>query len=325
MKSQILKGELKSVLKNVNDTLSELDFAVHELFEKYEILNEDMTNQMIVSEEEFNQLKKEMETLESNLKICSGEKKELLSELKYKNDMINNLENSLKSCLENKNLNGTPVVSTTNGGDTNSNCQSETREQIIKAIMPSIASRSAVGKHWGSNERKTALEQLKKLTVNAKELIIIDPYFYKGGYSDEENEEYISNIKDIIDPSKIERLHIIYDKRHTAALIRDEINNLYGNKITEASTNKIHDRIWIIDQNNASLVGTSLNGLGSKLAFILPLPYKDLESLKTELKNYKLLYDKEKKKRMRLDSLSLDEFINRASNSSVISRFLIGE
>ncbi len=45
----------------------------------------------------------------------------------------------------------------------------------------------------------------------------------------------------------------------------------------------MHDRVWIKDGNRAKVVGTSFNGLGKKLAFILNLPESDLRAFQTQL------------------------------------------
>lgn len=59
-----------------------------------------------------------------------------------------------------------------------------------------------------------------------------------------------------------------------------------GAKIRLYLTPNIHDRIWIKqDRQNskACLVGTSLNGLCNRIAFILGLPKKDLDDFESEL------------------------------------------
>ncbi|TOM09059.1 hypothetical protein CGH83_22850 [Vibrio parahaemolyticus] len=54
-------------------------------------------------------------------------------------------------------------------------------------------------------------------------------------------------------------------------------------KLTYIETNEIHDRVFIRDQDEAVLVGTSLGGYGNKLAFVLDLPNEDLENFKAAL------------------------------------------
>ncbi|TOB05723.1 hypothetical protein CGK13_21800, partial [Vibrio parahaemolyticus] len=46
-----------------------------------------------------------------------------------------------------------------------------------------------------------------------------------------------------------------------------------------ATTEEVHDRVWISDRNRALVVGTSLNGIGNRAAFLLPLPDSDLNEL----------------------------------------------
>lgn len=197
------------------------------------------------------------------------------------------------------------------------------RFDIRTSIVP--GSKYKLENHWGSIERKQGIEHIRNFVEGAKELIITDPFFYCGGSSDEENEEYLNDIKQIINPSTINKLHIITNPKKQTEVIRDEIHKIYGKKLTEAFTFDIHDRIWIVDSTKASLLGTSLNGIGNKVAFFLPLPYQDLEGMKEELKKGKLLNDRKRKRRMTLRKLTLDEFISYISDESVWSQYLIGK
>ncbi|WP_078551317.1 coiled-coil domain-containing protein [Bacillus alkalicellulosilyticus] len=313
------KSSIK-LLDSLRDSLNRSSFDLQNLIEEIQDTI-DQEKQIEQNEEgsdkknkKIEQLEKEIDLLKDEVKLGVEEKKSFEESIEKQNEEITDLKKALKKCITGNGNNTSPTPS---GSATNEDVE------FLNFVMPSIIN-STRHTHWGSLERKSGLEQLKKIVGRAKELIVIDPYFYKGGFSEIENEEYISNIIDIINPSNITRLHIITNKRHISESIREELKSLYGTKISESFTNNIHDRIWIIDHHNACLVGTSLNGIGSKLAFILPLPYKDLESLKKELKDSKLLYDKDRRKRMKLNSLSLDDFIKRSSNRQIIAKFLIG-
>ncbi|MFD4932098.1 hypothetical protein ACFWMS_25035 [Peribacillus butanolivorans] len=189
---------------------------------------------------------------------------------------------------------------------------------------PSISKPVFRGEYWDSPERQTALINLKKFVSGSKDIVIIDPYFYRGGTSTSEDEIYIRDLIEIIPPKNIESLHIISNQDFQSAAIKNRIEEKYGVKLTNAFTFKFHDRVWIADGFKARLVGTSLNSIGKKVAFILPLPYFDLESLKKELKRFNLLFDKNKGTTITLKSIDLDDFINYASDQKVLFQYLLG-
>jgi hypothetical protein len=47
---------------------------------------------------------------------------------------------------------------------------------------------------------------------------------------------------------------------------------------------EIHDRVWLKDETDAVVVGTSFNGLGNKCAFLLNLEAADASSFSAELR-----------------------------------------
>ncbi|PGE91764.1 hypothetical protein [Bacillus toyonensis] len=256
-------------------------------------------------QEQNNQLTENL--MESN-KINESMKKEL-----------ENLRKSLKNCQEEK---GIPGNSGRKGTPTSGNKTGPQREEaaIFEMLTPAVSR----GRHWGSRERKTALVQLEQFVSGSKKVVIIDPYFYRGGNSESEDEQYIQDLIKIVPPQNIDQLHIISNKDHQSVAIKRQVEEKYGLKLTNSFTFRFHDRVWIADGLKAILVGTSLNGIGRKLSFLLPLPYYDLENLMQELKRFSLLFDKDKHTSINLKHISLDEFINYASNDKILSQYLLG-
>ncbi len=61
-------------------------------------------------------------------------------------------------------------------------------------------------------------------------------------------------------------------------------------RIDKKRSERIHDRIWIKNDSEARVVGTSLNGANSRrLAFELPLPPEDLEFVLQFMRDYDLM------------------------------------
>ncbi|MEA1009794.1 MULTISPECIES: hypothetical protein [Bacillus cereus group] len=146
----------------------------------------------------------------------------------------------------------------------------------LKEIKPSI--------------RKNGIEILKKFLTNSSEVIIIDPFFYKGA-AEQSVKSYIDELKDVFfNFSSINRIHIIYNKGQCNENIRKAFIDNSNCKITDIHSNEIHDRIWIKDRKQGKLVGSSFNGLGrSKICFIVSLPKQDLIDLKFFLQRKNLV------------------------------------
>ncbi len=141
------------------------------------------------------------------------------------------------------------------------------------------------------NERSKGIKELSQFTKDTEKLMIIDPYFYSGPKG-----AAISIANDFkkcarIGGTSLKSIHIIYDDKNFSNSIKNSISQLAEeNKVTltTATTNNIHDRIWISDRSSALLVGTSLNGLGTRAAFLIKLPHNDLINLLKYLDDNKL-------------------------------------
>jgi hypothetical protein len=143
--------------------------------------------------------------------------------------------------------------------------------------------------------RKSGLKEIRDFTSDAKELIIIDPYMFGGKNvnADSYVEEFQRSAR--IGGRSLEKIHIIYDSgAGNTTAIKSKIKRIArekGCKLSSFNTDKIHDRIWIKDRNEAILVGTSFGGIGNRLCFILELPNLDLKALLEYLHDEKMLLD----------------------------------
>lgn len=141
-------------------------------------------------------------------------------------------------------------------------------------------------------KRQNGLKGIRDFTREATELLIIDPYIFSGGKS--KSKAYIEEFKrsSRIDNSSVKRIHIIYCSKYDNRAIKTGIKKIAQQNnctITSFDTDKIHDRIWIKNQSEAIVVGTSFNGLGDRLSFILELPKYDMYELLDYLKTEKML------------------------------------
>lgn len=172
--------------------------------------------------------------------------------------------------------------------NTNFQCRySEETERMLKfMVSPPRQEQTDI-----KETRNTGLKEIRDFTRDAKELIVIDPYIFAGSADDAS--KYIEEFKKCtrIDNQSISKIHIIYSSKHGNTLaIKSGIKKLASDhncSLTSYDNDKIHDRIWIKDKNEAIVVGTSFGGLGNKLCFILELPKYDLTNLLDYLKEEK--------------------------------------
>jgi hypothetical protein len=121
-----------------------------------------------------------------------------------------------------------------------------------------------------------AKDTLKDILGGATSILVTDPFFFH--VPGEINVEmYVAEILEVLPLSSLKQLTIIYSKpKGTTAinLFKDALPSSISMKLVSDSS--IHDRIWVVNEKKAYLVGTSFGGLGKKYSFILPLPKKDL-------------------------------------------------
>ncbi len=117
---------------------------------------------------------------------------------------------------------------------------------------------------------------LRVINSENSELIIIDPYIFSEGGN--YNSEYISLLKDILHNAKAKHYIIITKSISTDNVYKNSIETEFNN-IEIYQTNLFHDRMWISNRNKGFSVGTSLNGIGKKVALINSMDSNDVKDI----------------------------------------------
>jgi hypothetical protein len=127
-----------------------------------------------------------------------------------------------------------------------------------------------------SPDKKLARKPLREVINKAKKLLIADPFFFHVPM-DLSDDVYIEKLLETLPLSTLLEITVIYTKpkRNTALpLFQSKIPKEV--KFIPIENDSIHDRVWVVDDKKAYIVGTSFNGIGKKLSFILSLPDEDL-------------------------------------------------
>jgi len=124
--------------------------------------------------------------------------------------------------------------------------------------------------------RDEAVLSLSRRVIDARTLIICDPYILNC--KETETENYLTNLGTIFPPSLKSTLLIFDPNKFKAAMLSKLLEYFPDKNIKAQKCDDIHDRVWIINGNSAFTTGTSLNSIGYKLSFIQDLPVKDFNS-----------------------------------------------
>jgi len=112
----------------------------------------------------------------------------------------------------------------------------------------------------------------------AKRLVVIDPYFYAKSNTIDIPAVFKNLLSGI--SSALEEIVFVTNgkKTDTKADIHAAVGALSASaKIKDFTTDEFHDRYWIDPDNNVGIVmGTSLNGLGNKIALVDKLREDDV-------------------------------------------------
>ena len=115
----------------------------------------------------------------------------------------------------------------------------------------------------------------------AKKLVIIDPYFYSKSKTTDISIVFKNLLSGIY--STLEEIVFITNGKtaDTKTAIHTAVNELNSSiKLYDFITDDFHDRFWIDPDNSVGIVmGTSLNGLGKKIALIDKLHTDDVAEI----------------------------------------------
>ncbi|WP_144559774.1 hypothetical protein [Bacillus thuringiensis] len=147
-------------------------------------------------------------------------------------------------------------------------------------------------KNMNDNEKAEKLHtHLNKTEDAIRELIITDPYIFaaKSAYQCDKQIKIITRILRRLDPKVT---IFITDEEKSNKLVEDRIK--FSNKgITIIRySDEWHDRFWIKNRSEGFVMGTSLNGIGSKISSINELNNEDINMLIDYMKEEKLIIPK---------------------------------
>lgn len=137
------------------------------------------------------------------------------------------------------------------------------------------------------NRAKQERKYLDRQLHGAERLTIADPYFFSWSGPNkifEKESKYTDFILQLI-PQSVKYLEVFHLPGPNSRITHKFEKMIRSRKIKARyiETNEIHDRVFIRNDCDAVLLGTSLGGYGNKLAFILPIPEEDLAVFSTEL------------------------------------------
>ncbi len=134
----------------------------------------------------------------------------------------------------------------------------------------------------GPGSRAAGLRELRDFTRGVERLTILDPYLFSGdaAHARKIAHDFAQTARTA--EGTLKAVHVIRDDRRDTKAVFAAISRTLrqdGVRLSHGSSQDLHDRVWIGDGQRGVVVGTSLNGLGSRAAFILPLPKADLDAI----------------------------------------------
>lgn len=131
---------------------------------------------------------------------------------------------------------------------------------------------------------------VKKLDASER-LLIIDPYFYASSNTTNTVDMFSRLLSSV--STNLKEVTIVTNGRKvdTKAAIHAAIKSIQQNiTINDFSTDEFHDRFWLDPDRSIGIVmGTSLNGLGNKIALIGKLSDQDVTEIVKLAKNLNVI------------------------------------
>jgi hypothetical protein len=128
------------------------------------------------------------------------------------------------------------------------------------------------------NDIENMLARFVGKLQGAKKLVIIDPYFFAKSANSDVGSLFSRLLKPI--SGNLEEICFVTNGRKNEA--KSDILSVVDStiRVHDVSTDEFHDRYWIDPDNNKGIViGTSLNGLGKKIALIDSLSEEDVAEI----------------------------------------------
>lgn len=124
----------------------------------------------------------------------------------------------------------------------------------------------------------------EKISSEDKELIIIDPYFFK-----DDRDEYCNILTSVIKNSKAQSVIIVTEQKNYKQLSYDKIFGNFNVPVTVEYNRDFHDRFWIADRKKGFYTGTSFNGIGKRISLINLLSTNDVTEIIEELRQRSII------------------------------------
>lgn len=133
------------------------------------------------------------------------------------------------------------------------------------------------------NQVETVVTKFVQTLLPATRLVVVDPYFYKPNKSGD-TDAYLSRILG----SQAATLKQVYVVSNGQGNMQAKMHSAFsaaapGISVSDTTTNEFHDRFWINpDAGTGIVMGTSLNGLGRRVALVDKLSGGDVQDILIE-------------------------------------------
>ena len=133
-------------------------------------------------------------------------------------------------------------------------------------------------------ERKDKLiSYLMSKGVTGSRLLIIDPYFF-GTF----NKPYKELMIDVLTRLNPKEITVVINEENYNKNLYNTISQKVGCEIKVYSSENLHDRFWIIDEERGISLGTSLNGIHHKMIRIDDLRDEEVKTIVEEINRTKI-------------------------------------
>jgi len=152
----------------------------------------------------------------------------------------------------------------------------------MTAVMEAITSPSML-----LSDVEAVVTKFVQKLLPATRLVVVDPFFYKNGTS-VDTAAYLGRVLG----SQAASLQQVYVVSNGQGNMRAKIHAAFdaaapGVSVSDATTDDFHDRFWINPDSGTGIVmGTSLNGLGRKVALVDKLSGDDVREILIEVRKH---------------------------------------